>query len=828
VSRAGAPAVLHPENPVVLSKSLAVRGHWVRLTPNSKAHVKSPLLLIVAMLLVAAGSHAAPPPESVVRLAAGNDPAAWKEHERAPPPQAGAAGGVEFTCPFGGDLARTYWDRAVNADLSTATSIEVDIECDQPDALRSLGLYLKSGKGWFTSHTRLTAPGRQRVLFPRGAFTGESKPDGWNKIEALRLSAWRGQAKNVRLVLHGAAARLGGVVVVQGTASVGDPDERKTAERAARLIHEWLTDAGVGHDLVRDEAAATALAHARVAILPYNPNPPARELKVLLAFLQRGGKLMVFYGNNAALAQAMHFTLGGYQRAETPGRWSSLGFTDPAGWNVPARVHQESSHILPVLPADDSARVIAWWENRLGGRTASPAWTASAQGLWMAHILQDEDLANKRRMLLGLLGRLDPDIWPQAAQQALYRAGCMANASSYAARRASLAATLTGERLAEADRLYTGLAELFKARRYAEVVDQASALDRTITTAYATAQPAQRDEFRGVWEHTGLGLYPGDWERTCRELATNHLNALFVNLLSGGVAHYPNPVLPSSTSFRRYGDQLAAALKAAHAHGLQVHCWAICWNPGNAPDEFMAKLKKAGRLQQTAAGKVMPWLSPSHPDNVALLLKAYEDLARRYPVDGLHLDYVRYSDRSVDFSPATRRAFEQWRGRGPVADWPRCAVLGGALATEFEHFRVETITTFVREVSRRVRAVRPGIKISAAVYAAYPECVRSVGQDWAAWLKNGYVDFVCPMNYTENTPLFLTRAAAHLALPGAAGRVYEGLGIASLESQLRPDQAVEQIVGLRKLGVPGFVLFDLSRPLRDEILPYLRLGVLKE
>ena len=62
----------------------------------------------------------------------------------------------------------------------------------------------------------------------------------------------------------------------------------------------------------------------------------------------------------------------------------------------------------------------------------------------------------------------------------------------------------------------------------------------------------------------------------------------------------------------------------------------------------------------------------------------------------------------------------------------------------------------------------------------------------------------------------------------AAGRIYEGLGIASLESQLRPDQAIEQIVGLRKLGITGYVFFDLSRPLRDEILPFLRLGVMKE
>ena len=772
--------------------------------------------------------NAAAPLERVVQLDAADNLATWTAHENAPSPQAGENGGVTFGCPFGGGATRAYWDRPINADLSTATCLELDVSCDQPDAISSLNLYLKSGNGWLVGRVHLSEPGRRRVIFPRSEFLAEASPVGWQRIEAVRLSAWRGQPKNVRLVVHNIAARLGGVVVVQGTTSVEGAGESKAAQRSARVVNDWLNQLGIGHDVTTDDNVATALKTARVAILPYNSHPPAREVRALTAFLQRGGKLMVFYGADPTLAQAMHFKLGAYARTETPGRWSSFSFTDPAAWNVPARIKQESSNILPALPADDSASVIAWWENNLGARTTSPAWVASSQGLWMAHVLRDEDLANKQRMLLGLLGRLDSDVWPQAAVQAYYRAGCMAGASSYAATRASLASTLSGTQLAEADQLYASLPALINGRRYVEAVEQSFALSRTLTTGYAAAQPAQRNEFRGVWNHDGLGWYPGDWPRTCSELAAGHINALFANMLWGGLAHYPSDVLPRSTTFRRQGDLMAAALKAAHANGLQFHAWAVCWNPGSAaPEEFLAKLKKAGRLQQTADGKIMPWLSPSHPENVEMLLSAYEEVVRRYPIDGLHLDYIRYSDRSVDYSPAAKAAFEKWRG-GSVFGWPKSVQPGGMAAREFELFRSQTITAFVREVSQRVRKIRPEIKISAAVFAGYPECIASVGQDWAVWLKNGYVDFVCPMNYTADTALFLSRSATHLALPNATGRVYEGLGITASECQLRPDQAVEQIVGLRKLGATGFVFFDLSRPLHDEILPYLRLGVLRE
>jgi uncharacterized lipoprotein YddW (UPF0748 family) len=786
--------------------------------------VKKSYLLVAALLAATScwawGWGNAPVVEGAARLDGGGQPGAWKGQEHMPAPRPAEGGGVEFLCPF--TVAnRAYWDHAVSANLADATCLELDLACDHPAALHSLTIYLKSGKGLYVGAASLTGAGRQRVILPRSAFTAEDRPAGWQQIEGIRFSPWRGQSNDVRIVLYSICARLGGVVVVQGTTSVGGPAERKMAQRATKMLTGWLATLGIGHNVVTDDDAAEALKHANVAILPYNSQPRSGEARALAALLARGGKLMVCYGADDSLARQMHFKLGAYQRTEVPGRWSSFSFAEAAAWKVPPRVFQESSNILPALPADDTAHVIAWWENSAGRRASVPAWTASAQGVWFAHVLQDEDLANKQRMLLGLLGTLDPAIWPQAAAQAYYRAGCVVGSSSFAATRAQLGA------LPEAENIYAGLPALFAARRYMEAVDQCRALDHAIAVAYASAQTPRRGELRGVWEHSGLGLYPGDWPRTCRELAAGRINTLFANMLWGGVAHFPSAALPPSFSSARYGDQLAAALTAAHANGLQFHCWAVCWNPGNAPDDFIKQLRRAGRLQETADGKSTPWLSPSHPDNVALLLNAYEDLVRRYPVDGLHLDYIRYSDRSVDYSAAARRAFEAWRGSA-ARGWPASCARGGAHAAEFERFRCETITAFVRQVSQRVRAVRPGIKLSAAVFAGYPECVGSVGQDWPVWLKNGYVDFVCPMNYTDDTNLFLARTAQHLALPGAAGRIYPGIGIASMECRLRPDQAIAQIVGLRQLGTPGYVFFDLGHPLRDEILPYLRLGVMKE
>ena len=159
-------------------------------------------------------------------------------------------------------------------------------------------------------------------------------------------------------------------------------------------------------------------------------------------------------------------------------------------------------------------------------------------------------------------------------------------------------------------------------RKYQEVVTTGRQLRARLLEAFALVQRPKNQEFRGVWDHSGMGLYPGNWAKTARILSDTGMRAVFVNVLWAGLAHYDSQVVPQSDAVRRYGDQLKQCLAAAHANRLEVHVWKVCWNLGNAPEAFVASMRKAGRLQVTDTGKELEWLCPSHPDNVALELKA--------------------------------------------------------------------------------------------------------------------------------------------------------------------------------------------------------------
>jgi len=76
------------------------------------------------------------------------------------------------------------------------------------------------------------------------------------------------------------------------------------------------------------------------------------------------------------------------------------------------------------------------------------------------------------------------------------------------------------------------------------------------------------------------------------------------------------------------GDQADACVKAGRKYGIRIHAWKVCWNLAGAPADFLLSLKTAGRLQVTKTGETIPWLCPSHADNIEYEVGAIRELAR--------------------------------------------------------------------------------------------------------------------------------------------------------------------------------------------------------
>jgi uncharacterized lipoprotein YddW (UPF0748 family) len=429
-------------------------------------------------------------------------------------------------------------------------------------------------------------------------------------------------------------------------------------------------------------------------------------------------------------------------------------------------------------------------------------------------------------LLAALLGRCAPPLWKQMAAAAMEHSGRVGHTDDF-----DQAAELVraGGNAAANRHLLLAMAARDAARAelareaYPQAIAQARQCHDQLAEAYLRAQPSPPREGRAVWNHSGTGAYPGDWERSARELAAAGFNMIIPNMLWAGRAYYPSRVLPGSATVEQYGDQIAQCVAAAHRHGLEVHVWKVNFNLSNAPKEFVQQLRRQQRTIVSSSGKPQDWLCPSHPENQKLELESMLEVARNYPVDGLHFDYIRYPGPEFCYCDGCRQRFEAASGH-TVADWPRDCV-SGSRHDEFQDWRCGQVTRLVAAVSQQARQIRPGLKISAAVFGDYPSCREGVGQDWVAWVKAGYLDFVCPMDYTDSDLRFSGLVEHQMQLIGGRIPLYPGIGASASRSSLSADRVAGQVYHARRLGAAGFTIFNFDRGTAQGVIPGLGWGV---
>jgi len=633
----------------------------------------------------------------------------------------------------------------------------------------------------------------------------------------LVLGAWAG------------SLRAAPVAVVHGRESVA-AGERRFAQALARHVERWYQEAGVEAVLTDDADLSRALSGKKVAVLVYLDQPTAAQMAALTAFTGRGGKLIVCYSSSPALGALLGVRAVGYQKGSTDGRWSQMRFTGVQPRGAPDKILQTSQNLFLSQPLPGRAQVMAWWHDRQGRQTEEPAWMRSDTGFWMTHVLlADGDAEAKGRLLLAMAAENDPSLWLPAASRVLQQAQSIGGAGGTAGL-AALAAKVADEKgraRAVAAAQVARAKERDAAQRVAagqgyEAWLAANDLKARLYEVYGMVQPARRGEIRAVWDHSGRGLFPGDWPKTCRMLKDAGFSDLYVNVAGAAFAHYASAVLPRSRVFDEQGDQLAACVAAAKPLGLRVHAWLLCYSTEGATAERLDAFRKRGWLLADADGAARNWLDPAVPEVRAYLVSAVREMAVNYKTDGVHLDFVRYPDFASSFGMGVKARFEKAVGK-QAANWPE-DVKSGALRAPFIQWRVQQISDFVQSARRTLKRDAPGKLMTAAVFGKYPSCLDAVGQDWESWINIGLVDYVVPMNYTENMGKYSEWLAQQTRTRKQALKIVSGIGVTAAESRLDAAQVIDQIQAARRAKCAGFALFDLDTTLRQEILPVLRLG----
>lgn len=292
-------------------------------------------------------------------------------------------------------------------------------------------------------------------------------------------------------------------------------------------------------------------------------------------------------------------------------------------------------------------------------------------------------------------------------------------------------------------------------------------------------------------------------------------------------------------------DPLEVAVREGHRRGLQVHAYlnaltaqparisGVCdmiheSDPGQPrhlllehPDWVMTD--RRGRKLPCPNREEYLWLSPGFAEVRTRLAHVAADIARRYDIDGVHLDRIRYPGPEWSYDVASLQEF----GKDP-ASYP----------AEWRAFRTGLVNRMVKETHDSVAAVKPAIPISAAVWGVYDDnwhwrTVRGskdLMQDARAWAREGYLDVIVPMTYYTIERVECSRAdwscllSDHLAGSTATGKQMY-IGIAAKKGAA---EVVSQIRLARQRGATGIAMFSYSTAAEKNVWPVLAATVFSE
>lgn len=741
------------------------------------------------------------------------DPGLWKSGEL-PAQLHRTEQGMELPLQFTRDNRQITLTRDVSWTLGNLSGFRLRIGISDPAVLLEATLAFKSGTGWYTHGFTLNEKGPGHLLFAKANFTSEGAVAGWDRIEAVRLSfrpRKTGATTLHPIGLEGFEDKLW-LLDTESAAKTGD--ETYTARVSKRHLDRILTGLGLPHAVHSLDALPDHPTPALI-LIPFLPHLSDPEFIRLSRFMDQGAKLIVFETNHSGLARKLGIQLGNTLSSSTVGQFDSLRPDSERSPGAPSRIYQHAWSMRDMRPLGES-RVIAHWADALERPLSTPAAIQGPQGILLNVAWRSGDTGAKKNLLGEWIGDLSPSLLTESLRYHRETRSPRLFELRHGRARSDSVPAQNLKRMAV--RLHDAASEpnvhplqAFRHFRHSEQLMQ---------RALASSQPPWNARVRGIWDQNGTGFHAGGWDRTCRELRAAGFNAVFSNMASAGRAHYPSRLIPPSKSLEQHGDQLRAFTEAAGRHGLEAHAWKICWKLNTRLPAFQAQLAREGRLMRDTEGKDLPWLSFSDPRNVQFEIDSLLEMARHADLDGIHLDYMRYPGREADYGPAARKAFETQLGRR-VTDWP--AEVLGPLKIRYQRFRQQELHNAMRNISTSVKKEFPDLKLSVAVWGAWPDCADARGQDWPVWGREGWVDWLIPMNYTDNPEQFAGWLDLQAAQPGVRERLIPGLGYISSNAELSPAQLLDQLTLVRERNLRGTVLYRLDTSLPSRLFPYLTL-----
>jgi uncharacterized lipoprotein YddW (UPF0748 family) len=613
-----------------------------------------------------------------------------------------------------------------------------------------------------------------------------------------------------------------------------------------------LENANVRYDTLSDNdlrAGIGKLSPYKMLILPFLVDVPPDAVPVLADYVRGGGKLLITDGGGVPTANAQALiNLTGVKVT----KHSAFVEQNQLNWQRQPQPFLQDFAVgtlkADLEPIDPNAAAAKWTDpqgqdagiaiSRLNGNTFL-SWAPGLQG---------EITTNAQIMSLAMEDAV-PGIIQQAAvqisfadyqniQQELEYLTKRTDEAIKTAKQADLAVPFKAIQAHFESALahVKTFQDAYSARRFYQADEELSAAREDFALAFAQSMPVRPVESRAVWldrgtivaakNQAGLGAV---FDR----LRQAGVNVVYFETNNAGFCTFPTKVSVQNPQTIGW-DPLGAAVIEAKKRGMELHAWMWTFAVGNLrhnpilnkeadyPGPVLSTKDIAWGLARQN-GAMLPnnqpefWIDPSNAEGRQFIKDLATEIVTNYAVDGLQFDYVRYpfngKGTEMGYDWGGRMKFERETGLN-------LDKLDDETRSVWQAWKIAQVSSFVQDTSTALRKIRPGLRISAAVYAT-PRRLRtgSIEQEWETWVTNGWVDTLNPMTYVGT--------AKELGINGGYVRestedkalVFPGLSIRQLDTA----GLIEQMDTARQIGTLGTTMFAAAQ-LDDKKVAILKMG----
>lgn len=301
--------------------------------------------------------------------------------------------------------------------------------------------------------------------------------------------------------------------------------------------------------------------------------------------------------------------------------------------------------------------------------------------------------------------------------------------------------------------------------------------------------------------------------QTCSELG---FNTIFVVVWNNAMTTYPSDVMRKLTGVpidprlvkTQDRDPLKELLEETQPRGIKVIAWfefgfSCSYNQADGGAIIRTKPHWASR---GVDGKIVSknkfqWMNGFHPEVQDFMMSLLKEVVQNYAVDGIQGDdRLPALPSETGYDDFTQNLYKAEHGSLPPKN---------TKDYEWVRWRAEKMSDYMKRIHTELKTIRPELIISMSP-SIYPWSVEEYLQDWVTWVREGWVDMVCPQVYRYKFDAYkkeLDKMLTRQVSPQHKTKLVPGV-LLKVSPYLASEEYLRQMVNYnRSQGLSGEVFF---------------------